>query len=208
MRAARTDKGVSAVGNVVSFKMICTSRENPEEDMVQRINARLPRSLTVYGFVRTTGSFDARKLCDKRLYEYVLPVYAFHPGIFERPRKSDAPENQFPQEMIDKLNAALKHYEGTHNFVNFTVRMEPNDPGAKRYIIFFRFRDVVDIDGVKHVRMEVLGQSFMLHQIRKMVGMAVALMRGVAPDDAIKLALDAGKSETLSTNYCCRHSNV
>jgi tRNA pseudouridine38-40 synthase len=37
MRAARTDKGVSAVGNVCSLKMML-----PEPDLLQKINAALP----------------------------------------------------------------------------------------------------------------------------------------------------------------------
>lgn len=46
------------------------------------------------------------------------------------------------------------------------------------------------LQGQTWVRMVVTGQSFMLHQIRKMVGVAIAIMRGVAPRNAIQLALD------------------
>lgn len=42
MRAARTDKGVSAVGQVVSFKMVMEP-----EGMLERINANLPSQVGV-----------------------------------------------------------------------------------------------------------------------------------------------------------------
>ena len=45
------------------------------------------------------------------------------------------------------------------------------------------------LQGQQWVRMVVLGQSFMLHQIRKLVGTAVAVMRGDAPPECIQLAL-------------------
>lgn len=47
----------------------------------------------------------------------------------------------------------------------------------------------VHLQGQQWVRMVVLGQSFMLHQIRKLVGTAVAVMRGDAPPECIQLAL-------------------
>ena len=45
------------------------------------------------------------------------------------------------------------------------------------------------LQGQQWVRIVIIGQSFMLHQIRKMVGMAVAIMRGDAPANCIKIGL-------------------
>lgn len=55
-------------------------------------------------------------------------------------------------------------------------------------------RPVAGLQGQQWVRMVVLGQSFMLHQIRKLVGTAVAVMRGDAPPDCIALALQPERS--------------
>ena len=76
MRAARTDKGVSAVGQLVSLKMLV---EFPNYDIVASINKHLPDQIRVLGYTKVTAGFDARKHCDKRRYEYVLPAWAFDP---------------------------------------------------------------------------------------------------------------------------------
>lgn len=44
--------------------------------------------------------------------------------------------------------------------------------------------------GEPWVRIRIHGQSFLLNQIRKMVGLALAVYRGHAPADAIHLATD------------------
>ena len=49
------------------------------------------------------------------------------------------------------------------------------------------------VQGQPWVRLCVVGQSFMMHQIRKMVGLAVAVFRGAAPEDAISMALQADR---------------
>lgn len=76
MRAARTDKGVSAVGQLVSLKMVVG---HTNYDIVYNINKHLPAQIRVLGYTKTTAGFDARKHCDKRRYEYVLPAWAFDP---------------------------------------------------------------------------------------------------------------------------------
>ena len=74
MRSARTDKGVHAAGNVVSCKMIVDI-----DDVVGKVNSFLPDQIRVFGFVRTINSFNAKVLCDSRVYEYLLPTYVFLP---------------------------------------------------------------------------------------------------------------------------------
>ena len=74
-RAARTDKGVSAIGQVVALKMM------PKDGILERINKLLPDQIRVLGLKRVTNGFDPRKLCDCRHYEYILPAWAFDPSV-------------------------------------------------------------------------------------------------------------------------------
>ncbi|XP_031484162.1 uncharacterized protein LOC116253478 [Nymphaea colorata] len=89
----------------------------------------------------------------------------------------------------EQFNRILKMYVGTHNFHNLTTRTKAEDPSAKRYIVSFEANEVVTVDGIDFVKCVVVGQSFMLHQIRKMIGLAVAVMRGCAPESIITTAL-------------------
>lgn len=54
--------------------------------------------------------------------------------------------------------------------------------------------------------MVVLGQSFMLHQIRKLVGTAVAVMRGDAPTECIQLALQPERNMVRPNALCQTHA--
>ncbi|KAE8724327.1 Major facilitator superfamily protein [Hibiscus syriacus] len=67
--------------------------------------------------------------------------------------------------------------------------MKAEDPAAHRYIVSFHANKVVTVEGIDFVKCEAVGQSFMLHQIRKMIGVAVAIMRNCTPESLIKTAL-------------------
>ncbi|KAJ4837243.1 hypothetical protein Tsubulata_045751, partial [Turnera subulata] len=74
-RSARTDKGVSAVGQVVSGRFYIDP-----PGLVERLNANLSPQIRIFGYKRVTGSYSAKKFCDRRRYVYLIPVFALDPS--------------------------------------------------------------------------------------------------------------------------------
>ena len=70
---------------------------------------------------------------------------------------------------VARINTILAHYLGTKNFHNFTSQKKFKDPSAKRFIHSFTCSEPFIYNGLELVSLKVKGQSFMLHQIRKMV---------------------------------------
>jgi tRNA pseudouridine38-40 synthase len=86
-------------------------------------------------------------------------------------------------ELLQKTKDMLARYCGSHSFHNFTVRMSSGDLSAKRFIIGVEVGEPFVRGGLEWVSVRFHGQSFMLHQIRKMVGLVVMAVRlGVGPE--------------------------
>ncbi|KAF3059438.1 tRNA pseudouridine synthase 1 [Daldinia childiae] len=85
-------------------------------------------------------------------------------------------------ERLSQLQEALDRYLGTRNFHNYTIQKSHSDPSAKRTIkSFVANPEPVQINDTEWLSLKVHGQSFMMHQIRKMVGMAVLVTRCATP---------------------------
>ncbi|KAL2753015.1 hypothetical protein ACRALDRAFT_2044688 [Sodiomyces alcalophilus JCM 7366] len=90
-------------------------------------------------------------------------------------------------EQLQRLQEALNQYVGTYNFHNYTIQKNFKDPSAKRHIKSFDVNmKPIQIRDTQWVSIKVHGQSFMMHQIRKMVSMATLLVRCGAPFERIK----------------------
>jgi tRNA pseudouridine38-40 synthase len=166
-RAARTDAGVHAAGNVVSIKLIVNIPG--VKDWVSRVNEHLPPEVRVWGKVRVQNGFNARLSCDSRKYTYFFPSYLLIPpkptSAFVRSAASgsESPQHPFwdvsgadaskPEEDlarkrqwrvsakdVDALRATAKKYEGTHNFHNFTVGRDFADRSNQRHMIKIQVR--------------------------------------------------------------------
>ncbi|KAJ5651693.1 Pseudouridine synthase I TruA [Penicillium longicatenatum] len=83
-----------------------------------------------------------------------------------------------PASRVARLQACLDQYEGTKRFHNYTIQKTFKDASAQRHIKSFKVNPTpVVINGTEWLSLKVHGQSFMMHQIRKMVAMAALLVR-------------------------------
>lgn len=87
-----------------------------------------------------------------------------------------------------RVQAALDNYLGTRKYHNYTVQKKFNDKSAQRYIKSFKVAPKpIIINDTEWLSLKVHGQSFMMHQIRKMVGMAALTVRcGTNPDTMLE----------------------
>ncbi|KAM9311892.1 pseudouridylate synthase 1 homolog [Gastrophryne carolinensis] len=184
-RCARTDKGVSALAQVVSVKLLLQSCTNP----VEKINSYLPPGIHVLGIKRVTNGFNSKNLCDARTYSYTLPTY-----VLSRSGGS-CPDSSFrlPREDFHLTNRLLSFYRGTHNFHNFTNGKSAAQKSAQRHIIDIYCCEPFVHHGVEFARILVKGCSFMLHQIRKMVCLVIAVARGLVSADLLLHSVTANK---------------
>jgi tRNA pseudouridine38-40 synthase len=85
---------------------------------------------------------------------------------------------RIPSSRLQRIRDCLAVYEGTKNYHNFTIDKSFGDPSAKRVIKSFVVNpDPILINGTEWLSLKVHGQSFMMHQIRKMVGMVALVVR-------------------------------
>ncbi|RVD85690.1 uncharacterized protein DFL_004001 [Arthrobotrys flagrans] len=92
---------------------------------------------------------------------------------------------RIPPARLDRIRKAFELYEGNHSFHNFTIQKTFRDASAKRYIKTFKVSDPIIIDDSEWLSLKVHGQSFMMHQIRKMVGMVMLTVRYGCPIERI-----------------------
>jgi tRNA pseudouridine38-40 synthase len=184
----------------------------------KRLNDQLPSDIQVLDMERVTRKFCAKTQRDRVRYQYMVPAFLLHPdwnGLLKTngidmtvtsKERGDDLKRPIPVDDIRKLQLALagyrssetcrlalknalRKYEGTQYYHNFTRGLSPGQAQGQRYIESFTIQDPVIMDNVEWIPTQVLGQSFLLHQIRKMIGVAVDVARGAVPMDLLERAL-------------------
>lgn len=144
-RSSRTDKGVSSLATVVSLRLeldpaVWDADQGGDYEakaLCAKINARLPETVRVFGVYSTPKSFQARRACVRRTYDYLLPARCL--GISSQGTQGTASSGvgipgdvpwpgapraaaQSPAETLALFRDALSKFEGSHYFHNYTRR--------------------------------------------------------------------------------------
>jgi tRNA pseudouridine38-40 synthase len=152
--AGRTDSGVHATGQVVSF---ATSRAFPIERLAVALNALLPRDCSVRDATQMDEGFSARFSARERVYVYAILNDPVRSALMERftwhvPRPID----------VEAMAAAGACLLGEHDFRAFSV---PAPEPAVRNVRLLRIERLGGL-----VRVEIAADGFLHHMVRVIVG--------------------------------------
>jgi tRNA pseudouridine38-40 synthase len=185
--AARTDAGVSALDQVVSF----WSR-TPVEPAALRaaVNAATPAEILCLDAARAPPSFHARAAARSRTYVYLVgapPPGALGGRAWALPDPRAFPDLGAPTVDGDAMRAALAPAVGTHDFTAFARPGEQKDP--TRTLLR---ADVLACSWAPLWAIVLEGRGFLRAMARNLVGTAVTVGVGAAPPERLAELLAAG----------------
>lgn len=157
--ASRTDAGVHALGQAVLLK---TDLKLPPQEIMRVWNNALPESIVIRSLEHDDGSFHPyHNVTSKTYWYHVFP---------QRPLPFVSRYGWYYQWPIDleKLKHCLRVFEGTHDFRSFSRGWERDNT--------VRTIDAISVRYLKRFgvyRIEVVGQKFLQHMIRRIVGACV-----------------------------------
>lgn len=86
---------------------------------------------------------------------------------------------------LERMRGHARRFEGSHNFHNYSPAAKFGDRSSQRNIRSITVAEPTIAGGIEWVAIEIVGQSFMLNQIRKMVGLLALAVRTYTPSSLI-----------------------
>jgi tRNA pseudouridine38-40 synthase len=177
MAASRTDTGVHAAGQVVSFR----SKSNlTPQVFVRALNYYLPGDIAVKGACKVDVDFNVRRDAVSREYNYRILNGSTRSPLLEG----------FAYFMPKKLNTrvmnkACKFLEGEHDFASFAAAL-----GKLGSTVRTVHRANVAKNG-DVVTYNMIANAFLPHQVRNTVGLLIRVGLGKAGLDEFRRIMDA-----------------
>jgi tRNA pseudouridine38-40 synthase len=162
--ASRTDTGVHARGQVVSFR---TKSCLTPQVFIKALNYYLPRAIAVKGACKMDMDFNVRRDAVSREYDYHILNSSTRSPLFE------GLAYFVPKKLNTRImNKACKFLEGEHDFASFATAL-----GKLRSTVRTVYRAKV-IKKNDLVTYNMMASSFLPHQVRNTVGLLIRVGLG------------------------------
>ncbi len=171
--AGRTDRGVHALDQCVSFRLD-VSLSN--EGLRKALNSLVEPYIYVKEVIEVDKDLHAIFNVNKKQYLYKINLGEFNPLISDYVYQSKYKLD------IEKMKKVSKLYIGVHDFTNF-VSGERDNSECIIYNISFDIKDKI-----LEIRFE--GKSFYRYMVRNLVGMMIEVGRGKNDITKVKEMLD------------------
>src|SRR5262245_47492092 len=175
--SGRTDQGVHALGQVISFRVL---RDWKDNELARALNSKLPKDVRAMASTRVPPDFHARRSAISKHYRYLLDVCETQHAV----RRRYAAHTGFRLD-CGTVDAVAALYLGRRDFAS--LRNAGTDVKTTvRHVT----RSEVTWDGVTLI-FDVEADGFLRKMVRSMVGGLIAAGRGAATVDELRSALEA-----------------
>ena len=183
LAAGRTDSGVHALGQVISFDLDWV---HSVVDLQFALNANLPPDVATSSVKLAGADFHPRFDAHGRCYRYRL-----YTSSVREPLKDRYAWRVWPGVDLSSMQIAAGHLPGAHDFSAFGT--PPNAGGSTQRCVS---RAEWSVDGIDLV-FEITANAFLYHMVRRLVSFQVQIGQGKLAPGAVSEALDGGSKELV-----------
>ncbi|MEG0096153.1 MAG: tRNA pseudouridine(38-40) synthase TruA [Raoultibacter sp.] len=184
--AGRTDAGVHALGQMISFN--CTEAERGQRNldtMRRSLNALTHDSISIQRIEEKPLGFSARFDATEREYHYHLCAQV-SPPIFMR----DFSWHITKELDLEAMREGAQYLIGEHDFKSFCLVASAIGKPTRRRVIEITIEEQMMM-GERVVVIKVVGNAFLHSMVRSIVGTLVAVGRGKRSPEWVGQALAA-----------------
>jgi len=178
MTAGRTDAGVHAKGQVVSFR---TESSLPPQTFVNGLNHYLPRDIAVKAAHRVDDSFNVRRSAISREYNYYILS-----SLTRSPLREGFSYLVAGHLDIEAMNQACQVLIGEHDFASFASSMGDEIKNTVRRV----YKAEMERNGDLTI-FNMVANSFLPHQMRNTVGALIRVGLGKMSVDEFRSLIEA-----------------
>lgn len=178
--ASRTDAGVRAKGQVVSFR---TKSSLPLQTFIKGLNYYLPEDIAVKAAYRVSESFNVRRSALSREYNYYILN-----SLTRSPIRRGFSYLVAGQLNIEAMNEACQALIGEHDFASFASCLGIEIKSTLRTV----YRAEIKKNG-EVVTFNILANSFLPHQVRNTIGALIRVGLGKMTIDEFRSIIEAKK---------------